>query len=62
MATRAHEAQASLLDDRIFILDRNLAEPFPADEVFKTVSAILALVRVSPRSPFVNVWTLRSYR
>ena len=57
MATHAHEAQISLLNDRIVILDRNLVDAFPANEVFRAVSDILALVRVGPRSSSANVWT-----
>ena len=49
MATSTNEAQASLLDDRIVILDRHVAQAFPANKVFRTVSGILALVRVSVR-------------
>ena len=48
MATRTHNVEASLLDDRIDALDRNAVEASPAKEVFRAVSAILALVRVSP--------------
>jgi len=34
------------LDDRIDTLDRNAVDAFPAQQVFRTVSAILALTRV----------------
>ena len=46
MAAPAAEAQVSLLDDRIGILDRNAAEASPAGQVLRTVGAVLALVRV----------------
>ena len=46
MATPTREALASLLDDRIEILDRNATEPPLAGQVFGTVRAILASVRV----------------
>ena len=46
MAAPTAEAQASLLDDRIGILDKNAAEASPVSQVFRTVGAILALVRV----------------
>ena len=46
MATPAREALVSLLDDRIEILDRNATEPTLAGQVFRTVRAILAFVRV----------------
>jgi len=36
-----------VLDGRIDILDRNAADASPAQRVFKTVSAILVLTRVS---------------
>lgn len=36
-----------ILDDRIGILDRNAVDASPAQLVFKTVSAILVLTRVS---------------
>ena len=36
----------SLLNDRIEILDRNATEPLPTGQVFRTVRAILAFVRV----------------
>ena len=47
MSTRARKARVSLLDDRIDILDKNAAGSSPPKEVFRTVAAILALVRVS---------------
>ena len=46
MATPTGEALVSLLDDRIEILDRNATEPPLAGQVFRTVRAILAFVRV----------------
>jgi len=55
MATRARTW--GNLDDAIDILKRDAAEPFPSlREVFGTVSAILALVRVGVfvLHPFVN--------
>ena len=47
MATRRHNAKASLLDDKIDILNRNTVEVSSSEQVFRTTSAILALVRVS---------------
>ena len=46
MTTRARKTKATL-DDRIDILSRITTQVSPAKEVFTTVSAILALVRVS---------------
>ena len=46
MATRMSKTKVSL-DDRIDILSRITTRVSPAKEVFTTVSAILALVRVS---------------
>ena len=46
MTARAGKTKASL-DDRIDILSRITTQVSPATEVFTTVSAILALVRVS---------------
>lgn len=46
MATRTRKAKVSLLDDRIDILNRNAVEASSAKQVFRTVSATLALVRV----------------
>ena len=46
MATRTLEALASLLDDRIDILERDVTKYSPAKQVFGTISAILALTRV----------------
>jgi len=45
--TRVREVEASLLDGRIDTLNRNAVEAYPAKQIFRTVSAILALVRVS---------------
>ena len=57
MATRTRKAKASLLDDRIDILDRSAVEVSPAKQVFKTVSTTLALVRVS--TPFcIHLWAI----
>ena len=47
MATLVGTDQASLLDDRINILDRNAADATPIQQVFSAVSGILVLVRVS---------------
>jgi len=47
MATRTRKAEVSLLDDRIDVLNRNAVEVSSAKQVFRTVSATLALVRVS---------------
>ena len=60
MSTRARKAKVSLLDDKIHILDRGAAEYSPAKEVFKTVAAILALVRVGIPSPW-GICGLLSY-
>ena len=46
MATPTPNIKVSL-DDRIDALDRNAVEASPAKQVFKTVSVILALIRVS---------------
>jgi len=51
MAPRTRKAlRASLLDDKIDILNRDADEASSAKQVFRTVSATLALVRVS--APF----------
>ena len=47
MSLRARKARVLLLDDRIDILDGNAAGSSPANELFRTVADILALVRVS---------------
>ena len=47
MATHARKGGTSLLDVRIDLLNKNASEPSPARQIFRTVSAILALVRVS---------------
>ena len=47
MTTRTRKAKASLLNDRIDILNKDAAETSAAKQVFRTVSATLALVRVS---------------
>jgi len=49
MATRTRKAEAQLLYDRINILSRCTVGTSPADQVFRTVSSILTLVRVSTR-------------
>ena len=46
MATRARKAKVLLIDDRIDILNRDVAETFPANQAFRAVNGILALVRV----------------
>ena len=57
MATRTRKAKASLLDDRINILNKDAVEASPAKLVFKTVSTTLALVRVG--APFcICLWAL----
>jgi len=40
-----------ILDDRVNILDRNAVDASPAQQIFRTVSAILALTRVSVLIP-----------
>jgi len=57
MGVRRRKAIVSL-DDKIDILDKNAAEDSPAKQVFKTVSAILALVRVSAVALLYSLWTL----
>ena len=47
MATSIQEAQRSLLDNRIHILDTATTEASPAKLVFRRVGTILALIRVS---------------
>ena len=47
MATRTRKTKASLLDDRIGVLKRNAAGAYPAQQIYRTVSGILTLVRVS---------------
>ena len=47
MTAHTRKAKEPLLDSRIDILNRNAVEVPPANQVFGTVSAILALVRVS---------------
>ena len=56
MATCTREGKSSILTDKIDILDRNAVEISPAKEVYRTVIAILALVRVSALAlpPSVN--------
>jgi hypothetical protein len=46
MATRTRKVETPTLDDRIDILNRDTVEVSPAKHVFRTVGAILALVRV----------------
>ena len=50
MAARTRRAKVSRINDKIDILNRNAAKTFPANQVFRTVSVILSLVRVSARS------------
>ena len=47
MATHSLEVLASLLDDRINILEKDVTKYSPAKQVFGTIGAILALARVS---------------
>lgn len=47
MATHVREDQASLLNDRIDVLEKNAVEGSPLKQVLTTVGAILALIRVS---------------
>ena len=57
MATRTRKAKVSLLDDRINILDQDAVKAISAKQVFGTVSATLALIRVSApilRPPVVS--------
>lgn len=60
MARRTRENQVQLLNDKINILERNEAEASPGvEQVFKTVSGIQALVRVSaivPRPTLNSHW------
>ena len=57
MATHSLEALTSLLDDRISILERDITKYSPAKQVFGTISAILALTRVSALA-LIHSWTL----
>jgi len=50
MIRRAHKAKVSFINDRVDILNRNAVETFPAKQVFRTVNAILSLVRVGAHS------------
>jgi len=50
MATRTRKAEASLLGDRIDILNRDAVEVSAAKQIFRTVSTTLALVRVGAHS------------
>ena len=55
----AHRRKAAVsLDDAVNILDKNATEDSPTKQVFKTVSAILALVRVSAVALLYSLWTL----
>jgi hypothetical protein len=47
ITTRTHNAEVSILGDRQDILNRNAVETSPTKEVFRTIIAILPLVRVS---------------
>jgi hypothetical protein len=51
MATRTRKFEAPLLDDRIDVLNRNVAKASPAQQVYRSVSAILTLIRVSTLVP-----------
>jgi len=54
----AHGRKAAVsLNDKIDILDKNAVEDSPAKQVFKTVSVILALVRVSAFAFVCSLWT-----
>ena len=53
MATRTRKAKALLFDDRLNILNKNVVETSPTKEVFRVVSAILALVRVGALDVFL---------
>ena len=53
MATRTRKAQALLFHDRLNILNKNVVETSPTKEVFRVVSAILALVRVGALDVFL---------
>lgn len=55
MATRTRTAQASLLDDKIDILRRDVTGTSPLKGVFRDIGVILALVRVSARAPHWSV-------
>lgn len=57
MGARRRKATMSL-NDKIDILDRNAVGDFPAKQVFKIVSVILALVRVSAVVSLCSLWTL----
>ena len=46
------------LNDKIDVLDKNAVEDSPANRIFKTASAILALVQVSAVAPLYSLWTL----
>ena len=48
MATRTRGVNTSILEDRMDILNRTAVEDSPAHEIFKTVGAILVLIKVSP--------------
>jgi len=57
MGARGHKAIVSL-NDKIDILGKNAVADSPAKQVFKIVSVILALVRVSTVVPLCSLWTL----
>jgi len=59
MGARRQKVTVSL-DDKIDILDKRAVEDSPANQVFKTVRVILALVRVSAVTPLCSLWTLDS--
>jgi len=58
MATRARRAKVLHINDKIDILNRNAVETFPAKQVFRTVGAILSLVRVGARPASTHEYTL----
>jgi len=57
MATRTRRAKVLHINDKIDALNRN-AETFPVKLVFKTVGAILSLVRVGVRPASIHEYTL----
>ena len=58
MATGARKGKASILDDRIDILNSSIVEASAEEQISRTVVDILILVRVSARS--VSVCELSS--
>ena len=49
------EARVSFINDKIDILNRDVVEASPAKRIFRTVSAILALVRVGAPVLYLSV-------